>query len=319
MRDYALKPETVLFQKKYSYMEKYQTPISLIENTIKYRHLETSGMMLVGQSGVGKSRLVEHLLETNVLPHNNVKDSKFGIYVEAPGTSMGGFLRKILTALGDPKPSFGDLDEKQSRIITLIEELEVKVIFIDEIQVVLPSSGLLPTSKVVKILKELINNTSAAWILMGSPEAADLIEVDTQLKDRFNRLVTIPVFSCNSNDEIISFIEYLFDIFEGFPRKISYFSCLNDSLQDGELCYVDTVNYDNLLRFCLATKGKARAITNLLMECLEQTSENNRITTTVLCNAWMARFQNDNDAEVNPFSGSMKNIKIELKKRGLYA
>ncbi|WNC72017.1 TniB family NTP-binding protein [Thalassotalea psychrophila] len=319
MSNFELKPETIAFKKRYSMVERYQTPISLIENTIKYRELETSGLMIVALSGSGKSRMTEYVRESNEYPYCAHKDHKFGIYVEAPGTSMSGFLTAILTALGDPKPSFGDLDSQKSRIITLIGELDVKVVFLDEIQVILPSSGLLPTSKVVKILKELINKTSAAWVLMGTPEAAELIEVDTQLKDRFNRLVTIPAFGCCSNEDALDFIEYLFDILESFPRKLPYFTCLNESLVEGEICYIDSVNYDNLLRFCLATNGKARGIANLLMECVEQTAENKAVTRSVLSSAFNSRFKNDANVEIDPFTASIKKVKDELKKRGLYA
>jgi hypothetical protein len=320
MLQVALNSEAKKFEKIYSHINKYDNAMSTILDAIKFRHLETSGTLILAPSGTGKSRMVEQLLAENAEYSEPEQEHIFGIYIETPDTSLNELYIEILYKLRDVNPEAGTIADKKRRVITLINNIDVKVMFLDEVQVALPSSGLLPTSTFVKQLKELVNKTNCAWVLLGVPEAQAIIDVDTQLADRFPRVIQLENFSLNGEQNVLDFMEYLFDLTVGFPRKLPFFQFLNDSLSDGSIDYKSDVNYDNFFRFCLASLGKPRRIRDLFIYCIESTAPDEKITKSRLADAFDRCYPNClENKRMNPFNSPIKEVKKTLVERGLYA
>ncbi|TRX55165.1 AAA family ATPase [Thalassomonas sp. M1454] len=318
MSSMLMKPETEEFKKHYCYVDKFNVPMSIIENTVKYREYETGGMMILAPSGSGKSSIASKFIEDNKFKPVSNRDIKFGIYVEASGCSLDEFLTEILRQLSDPKPSYGNMGPKVSRIISLIDSLNVRVVFLDEIQVILPTTGIYPNSKVVKILKELVNKTSAAWVLIGDPSARSIIDIDSQIRERFGLIHNLEPFNCKSDEDVYELLEYTFELLRKYPRKSSYFRVLNNYLDEGVKPIKSNRHEDHLYRFCLATLGKPRLMRDLLCEAIELTDEDAQVTNRILQNAWTRRVGERSGLSFNPFVASMEKVKIEMTARNLY-
>jgi len=320
MLQIEMSDEALNFKEFYSLIDKFHRPMQTILRTIKYRHQETSGTLVLGHPGCGKSFFAEKILKDYAEKSMPDKDRCFGIYVETSGCGLNELYREILTKLGDIDPGYGRIADKHRRIIHLVNKLDVKVVFLDEIQVMLPTSGLLPTSKFVKQLKEMVNKTNCAWVLLGVPDAADIVAVDTQLADRFPRVVCLESFSCAGENKVLDFMEYLFDLLANFPRKMPYFKCLNESINDDGYSYKSEVNYDNLLRLCLASQGRPRRIRDLFVDCIENTSSDEKVTKATFESAYVNCYSNNTDKQLgNPFLMPIKEVKKCLIKDGLYA
>ncbi|WP_105253555.1 TniB family NTP-binding protein [Pseudoalteromonas sp. T1lg75] len=302
--------------KLYCMSGKYKAAEKSLLHTIKYRSFETGGALLLGEPGIGKTSLAKKFLEEHhqdPLPeHNNV----FGIYVEVPGGTLNGLHSEILRALGDENFNEGKLDQKKRRIIKLVNAMDVKVIFLDEVQVALPSSGVMPSSKFIKDIKELINGTRCSWVLCGTPEARDIRDVDEQLKSRFPKVIELDNFSFKGYDNKVDFIAILFDFLSTMPRKFPLFKCLNDSLVDEGIGYFKEVDYSNVLRLLCATNGSLRRLKLILMDCLERTDIDDELTKEIFAEAYAECFQGE---AINPFTADMGTVKKLLIARDLYA
>jgi len=307
------------FKKLYSNIQQYENAMDIILKSISSRAMETCGTLVLAPPGVGKSRMVEKILDDYHEESTAEKENVFGIYIEIPDTSMNEFYRELLFKLKDKEPDYGTAAAKKRRVINLINNMDVKFVFLDEIQVALPSSGLLPTSKFVKNIKELMNKTTCAWILLGAPEAIAIIDVDDQLADRFPRVINLKGLSLLGEENSLDFIDYLTDLLEDFPRRAPYFKFINDSRTDDSLEYSENVNYDNLLRLCLASLGKPRRIRDLIISCLDNTQPDERITNLTFSKAYAECYPDASDREyVNPFETNIRLVKNKLKEHNLY-
>ena len=316
---FCLSQEASQFIAHYSEIPKYSDVFDDIDGVILSRHMETSGALLIGPPGAGKTTLCRQYIKTRASA-SNVSEREFGLYVESPGSSITELLTEILRALDDIAPEKGTIAAKQHRIITLINNLDIKVVFLDEIQVVLPSSRLLPTAKILKIIKELVNKTNCAWVLAGVPESAQILAIDAQISERFTKTFTLSSFCMLDNENTLDFFEYLIDILGNIKRKMPFFSCLNDSFTDDGFEYKTGINYENLLRFLLATKGKPRKIRQLLSECIHNTEPSEKINLKILAELFERVFSTEfNKSNLNPFLASINIVKKQLVKERLYA
>lgn len=314
-----LSSDATAFSQAYVLIDKYTEARNSILSLIKYRCNETCGAILLAPSGCGKTTLVKKLLADYQEQSVPEQDKRFGIYVETPGSGISDLLRQLLFELGDNKPEYGTHGGKLKRIIDLVNNLNVKVVFLDEIQSMLPSSKLLPTSKSMKLIKELTNKTNCAWVLMGVPDAASIADVDPQLSDRFSRVICLDAFACNDDKNTLDFMEYLYDLLASFPRRAPFFKFMNELLTEDGFKLNAEIDSSNLLRFCLATKGKPRHIRTLLLEAIESTRPGEAVTKKVMAKAYQTCFQRAHDKKSkNPFDASIKKVKEELMKEGLY-
>lgn len=315
-RSLEFSSDTQQFSAHYALVPKFQTLFDEVDTTINSRRTETSGVLIMGPPGGGKSTFCRKYIEQKTEEHANFQS----IYVEACGTSVTQLLVSILMKLGDPKPEHGTNAAKQHRIITLINNRKIAVIFVDEIQDVLPAKKLLPTNKILTIIKEFINKTNAAWVLVGTTDAYELLRIDEQLSERFTRTLELTDFSMNGRIETEYFIQYLLDILPQTKRRATYFSCINQFINQGQFAYSTDVNVNNLLRFLLATHGKPRRIRKLLTECIEVTSSLAPITKELLTDRFASAFSTQlKQLGGNPFSAQINWVKEQLRRENLYA
>ncbi len=316
--------EASQFKQHYSYVDKFDSIMQAITDNIDYRHGEDCGIIIAGESGTGKSTLSKRFLLDHSGKDTDEIDSIFGIYVEICGSGFDALYEDMLEQLHCKDHRLGSVASKKRRVIELINALDVRVVFIDEAQEGLPGA-VLPSSGYIKLLKEFTNKTNASWVLLGPEKVKRIADIDEQMSERFTQVLTLEAFNCKGNENTEVFMEYIIELLGVLGRRAPFFKCLHESMNEEgtDFEYKDDVDYENLLRFLLATKGRSRRIARLLTDCIDHTAPTEKITKALLAQLYEKKYRNDvevdNQEWFNPFTASKAKVIAKLRQRGLYA
>lgn len=145
-----------------------------------------SGMMLLGESGTGKSTMSKHLAA-----HGNqhcVGHQQRVIYATLNGSSaLGSVYSSILDKMGDQAPEHGTNPRKLQRLVAGLTSKDTHVLIIDETQHLITKrfNGDANLREVTNALKSILDAGTTSLILAGLPEARALWADDPQLRRRF--------------------------------------------------------------------------------------------------------------------------------------
>jgi len=304
------------FYSFYCLKPRYEKIIDAVCRLIKYRHTENSAMLIVGPSGVGKTEIAIQCQQQIVTQSTKTHSRKDVLLIEF-GNEQGakGLYEKLLYALGDTNPVKGSIPSMERRSISLINNLDVKVIFFDEAHGILPNSKLINNSVAKKFLKGLINRTNASYVLLGLPEC-ELLLNDEELNTRFDPTQYLNEFSCLGEDNTLDFIDYLLDLTIDFPCDLVYLDCLKQSIEGEDIVISVDINYVPLYRFCLATHGNPRLISKFFSGIIELSEKNSIATKAVFEQIWELKLHRK--GYENPFTMTQKRLIDQLKRECLY-
>jgi energy-coupling factor transporter ATP-binding protein EcfA2 len=176
-----------------------------MRRAIKYiddcRHLskeaqEPECMLIIGDSGVGKSTIKNHYLSMNP-PKETQKGMSIPVLaVTTPiPAKMDSIAAAMLSALGDPLPNQGNLAAKTRRLYMLIKRCKVELVFLDEFQHFIDRDRGNVLHTVADWLKNFITETKVPVILMGLPRCQEVLESNEQLRRRFSSRLNILPFN----------------------------------------------------------------------------------------------------------------------------
>ena len=195
----------------------YKVMDSHMKRPGKTRHL-----FITGPSNVGKTKLAENYIKrfpqyTITEEDGTEIDIKPVIYMETPHPfTLLEFYHELIHALGSPRlggvPKINDL---KVRAYKLIERQKVKMVIIDEINNIKTSA--VNQSAAMDTIKHMANKTNVTLVLMGTPEAKELRNLDEQYKSRYRPRSIDRFTECDEE-----FCMYLNQIEEQlkFPKKI---------------------------------------------------------------------------------------------------
>ncbi|MFT5850196.1 MAG: hypothetical protein ACI87J_000143 [Colwellia sp.] len=315
------------FTSVYTELDQHEKAIKAIDRVITHRHNNDCALFIIGDTGVGKSRLVEHYLQRmGELERCETKNGITRNILRAICVEVGfergldSLLSAILEKLGDINPyRRSTLGEKKDRAIKLLKYREVEVIFMDEIHNIDKRQTKKNSEGALSFLKTFLNQANTAFVLLGVSDAENLRLTDDELNSRCKANVYLNNYDCCGEDNTIEFIEYLLDILEELPVPIPYLACVFDSFEEEGGGYVnyDThkQDYDNLFRFCMATKGNPKLIRRLLVAAMEVPSTKG-INKEQLAEAW--EFELGEKTVKNPFEQHIKSLFKAMVKEELY-
>ncbi|MEH7301904.1 TniB family NTP-binding protein [Neobacillus drentensis] len=163
---------------------------------------------ILGGGGVGKSQMAKNYLKkypgyTYVDEEDNEIDILPVIYVETPHPFTWKELYfSILESLGCSRIN-GTVGDLKERVLYLLRLQQVKIIFFDEIHNILTSTAV-SNKAAMEHLKHISNKTNVSMVLLGTPAALELRNLDDQYKSRY-RLKYLKRFeSCD--DEFCDFL-----------------------------------------------------------------------------------------------------------------
>lgn len=250
--------EAIMFSR--GLVEHYNFKVGLykIKSTHKTYTTDPRGLMIVGQPGVGKSRLASVYRSKFAKASTDERDCNTVLLVEMPSScSIDWFYTKILESLGDPDPQSGRAPHKEQRILRLFKGQEVELLIIDEIHNLLPGdiTGV-QTRKIATTIKSLMNQTKVPIVLMGEERATALMSIDKAIESRFKTVYRLTNMGYKTPDERKYFIEYLKSV-----QSLLVTSCIDFSTNDFAL------------RMYAASAGNVREIKHIVTECIGSLSK----------------------------------------------
>ena len=233
-------------------------------------------VLIVGNTNNGKTALINKFYKKNA-PYLREGDCNKVVVpvllVQAPPEpDERSFYNKILDILNAPIINSEKPDNKRRRIISLLKQLEVRLLIIDEIHHVLAGT---PTKQRVflNVLKYLSNELKISIVCAGIQEAFNVIQSDTQLANRFETMV-LEQWKYNE-----TFNQLLINYESLLPLKNPSFLIENSmaskiiAMSDGLIGEISTI----LIRSAeLAIKSGVEKINHKILDSIEYVSPENR-------------------------------------------
>lgn len=149
---------------------------------------QTRGALVIGESGAGKSRLVNGALVNAGLPPENDGRSLTMLYQQVPGPcSLGALGRELLRTLRYPIADSAKQPVVWAAVRKQLALADVKVLHLDEIQNVLETANKLETRDNLAALKNLMNDPVHPVILLMSGLPSFIEHAEREDQDQVRR------------------------------------------------------------------------------------------------------------------------------------
>lgn len=144
-------------------------------------------MMIIGQTNNGKTSLLKRFCASHPASDNPHGESAIVpvLYVQCPDKPDEHKLyARILSRLFAPYKSSDRADKKYDQVVRVCEQVQLKVLILDEMQHVI--SGSTNAQRIfLNVIKMLGNDLRIPIIAAGIPEANNAMQTDEQISNRF--------------------------------------------------------------------------------------------------------------------------------------
>lgn len=179
--------EHPIYQEVQNILDDLRPDHDLVEYEYNPQHL-----FIIGESGVGKSRLVKRYAMANpyftqVEEDGTEIDVKPVVYAELPNPfTILEFYQTIVRALGAPQFAGVRVGDVKRQALSLLSELRVEMLILDEVNYVL-GSRYVNKSEAMEAFKHVSNAANVSVVLVGTPETKELTTLSFQYFRRFPR------------------------------------------------------------------------------------------------------------------------------------
>lgn len=192
------------FEAEYIQFPPFQKAFTAIEENLSlYRETGIAQHFLIlGESGTGKSslcRLIAERYPRFALPERDIIPVL--IVSVPPIVSLSSLIEAMLTGLGHPFPTLGNLSRKTVTFITLCKACNVEMILFDEAQHLHDRGQIKSHYMVGDWLKRLIDELQIPTVFLGLPRLELLLKVNEQLRRRFSKKIYLSLGQ-NVNESI---------------------------------------------------------------------------------------------------------------------
>lgn len=258
---------------------------------------EAEHLMLVGESGVGKSTLLaRYAAEHSPVEHEEFTEVPVLYVVLGPSPTPKTLAHTLLRALGDPKWNMGREVELTARLVFLIRQCRVRLVIVDEANHLIDRGGAKTLHTAADWIKRLVDATRVSFVLAGIPRITRLLDTNDQLRERFREVIGIDRLSVANRSSELEFRNVL----ATFKRY----------LQD--LPAIDISGAAITRLFAFATDGRLRDIRRLLVRAVElaYAQSDPRLTDSVLAEAFRAVIYPGSPDERNPFNARFNEMPL---------
>ena len=294
--------------------DEFMTAFNGIRNCVKrsIAYKEPIGSMLLAKGGLGKTTLCNTIVSQMPRSIKVEEDCQKTIipafYVEVPSpATVKSLAITMLQELGDPTYSSGTTEQLTARLRYLLAECETELVFLDEFHHLFDrkTSSTRMNVTVGNWLKTLVNKTGISFCLVGLPEFAELLQVDTQIARRFQFIYTLNPLS----------IETL----QGEGTIYSFLSAISNKLSEQGISFSPELDSPLLgMQIIIGTNGYHSYIMSLIRESVINALINGRhhVTLEDFSEAWhLGITLYISKQNKNPFDMSVSQISSILKSR----
>ncbi|WP_043649410.1 TniB family NTP-binding protein [Chitinilyticum litopenaei] len=272
---------------------------------------EPVGSLLLADGGMGKTTVcrailaqmpsttkVEQRLEKTLIP---------AFYAEVPSpATVKTVAASLLARLNDPSPLAGNTAQMTQRLCRLLGACETKLVLLDEFHHLfdIRKTSTRINSNVCNWIKSLVNETKVTFCLVGLPQFAPILAIDSQLARRFPLEFSLPPLRVGTTAEPGALLLFLAQIKHTLLHK----------LQFQAVPHLD--RHDIALQIYAATGGSPAFVMALVKEAVRFAldAQSNQLTLEDFVLAWDAGITAKASlSRDNPFKGSPATLAAALR------
>lgn len=172
----------------------------------KKTYQKGGGLLICGPSGVGKSTVLEKYAD-QFLPFEEGRQTIIPVLkVTCPSSATAnGLISAIFDAMGFPIPSRTDLAEKTIKVCKLMRLYKVEMLLLDEFQHAYYSRTLADFRQLIDTVKNIMNETKVASVLVGLTEIDEVISTNEQVARRHSEKIELTTFDLSNEDDFTEF------------------------------------------------------------------------------------------------------------------
>jgi len=184
---------------------------------------DVSAMLLMGQSGVGKTYLLEHYAKRIAPIQRADRMTRPVLYIRVPSRPSGlDLAERMLAALGFP--IIKNKERRQTdALVAKLDKFEVELIFIDELQHALEDREW-DIKTFGNWMKDFCDNSGRPVVCATQPSGARIILENVQLRRRFERFCTLEPFEMEPTERWDEYLNVLYTIHTRMPLPAPDFS-----------------------------------------------------------------------------------------------
>jgi Cdc6-like AAA superfamily ATPase len=255
---------------------------------------EPEHLMVLGESGVGKSRLLVKFAESKPpVQHQHFREIPV-LYVEVPvACTIKKLATEMLKALGSPFWNRGTEQDRTHQVLTLLPECRVRLVILDEVNHLLDRGQYTTHYAVGDWIKQLSDKARVSFILAGTPVVEELRRTNEQLRGRFGEVMELPPLSLTTADDQTTFKGAL-NVFQQLLAEVDSVSLTSPAM---------------VKSFAYATGGRLRALRAVLVGALEIAAKqpSQALTIETLQQAFRDKIYRNAQASRNPFCQQFDN------------
>lgn len=183
------------------------------------RHGVAGGLLLYGQSGSGKSTVLDYYL--NQFPRLQELVTQITVLkvLTPESPTVKSLAEAILYALGDPAADRGTAATKTRRIVHLLSRCKVELLLLDEFHHFYEGHRIHEGRRVSDWLKNLLSQSNIPIVLCGLPRSIAALNANSQLRRRFSAPHHLKEFGFTTPKDQVEFRGLLLSLEGIFPVK----------------------------------------------------------------------------------------------------
>lgn len=252
---------------------------------------DPKGMLVVGDTRVGKTTLARSLLDTHPKTFVDGTPSVPVLDIEIPTIPTEKSIARALMLQLDVTTG-RTLSEQEliARFAKIAEYCRIKLVIIDEFHHFTESSHYPKLLRYANSVKSLMNQSGVSVVLMGLPNSRAILDKNQQLRGRFSSVQHIGAFAMEETDQFNDFLDVLRALADKLPFENA--AEIADHLYGPRMWY--------------ATHGALGYVKKLLIEAIEMSgaSKNKQLSMNLMEKAFTAAIWHDGIGKLNPFNRS---------------
>lgn len=182
----------------------YQKIITILE--LKKVTGISQHILCIGAAGTGKSTIKKEVEKAYPRGGDCGSPTIPVLTVDTPALpTVKNMAETMLLALGDPFAGKGTAENKTVRILYFLEKCKVQLIIFDELQHFIDQGKKNSPYQVSDWLKNLVDKANIPTVLMGLERSEQILQINEQLRRRFNQRIHLKPFDLNNQTDCKNF------------------------------------------------------------------------------------------------------------------